>query len=450
VLAVNGSEKDPAWDLVPGEIVETYKPHRLSARGANRRQRAEAGYYAPCSYCRRYAHEIGHDGCDDPRCSDPPSEAQVAAARARRDEAIALIAAEREHIAATIETESDELPELLTPEEAVARFLGLEAIGHHDQEPPTEFVEPAEPVTEGVSHTAAAAKQALVGAALSTGRFAGAYCQHPVDNLVDTLSIGQMRAALAQLGRGDGGELISGTNGSVKFCAAYSSSALAVNSFGAWLGREAELTLAGQIGFNRVEFEVKLPTGLPGKPPNLDVVAFSTDRLVAVESKCTEHLGEHEAHFQDSYDAAVEDLAHSSWQALYGELKSSPGLLRRLGVGQLVRHYLGLRRALADGLAPSATLLYVFWEPRDGDQTQAIPAHRAAVAELAGRVCDPAVDFIGLSYDQLWRDWSANGERWVVDHVAALRDRYDVDVEKLVARSEGAVADRDEGTLTTG
>src|SRR5687768_14281502 len=120
VLAGNASREDPAWDLVPGEIVETYKPHRLSAPGANRRQRAEAGYYRPCSYCDRYAHQIGHDGCDDPRCTSPPSEAQVAAAQARRGDAMALIAAEREHIAATVETESDELPALVTPEEALA------------------------------------------------------------------------------------------------------------------------------------------------------------------------------------------------------------------------------------------------------------------------------------------------------------------------------------------
>src|SRR4051812_8716599 len=184
VLAAHGSEKDEAWDLVPGEIVQVYKPHRLSARGANRRQREEAGYYQPCAYCERYAHEIGHDGCNDPRCSSPPSEAQVAAAQARRADAIALLATEREHItAATVESESDELPELVTAEEAVARFLGLEAIGHPEPQPTTEQVEPADAHTESVSQTEAAAKQALVGAALSTGRFAGPYCQHPVDNL---------------------------------------------------------------------------------------------------------------------------------------------------------------------------------------------------------------------------------------------------------------------------
>src|SRR3954447_21883765 len=108
VMITDNAAREAASGLIPGEIIEQYKPHWLSMRGARHRQRAENGYYAPCSYCERRAHEIGRDGCDDPRCVARPSDAQVAAARARHEDALAMIAAEREHIDfELIETERD-------------------------------------------------------------------------------------------------------------------------------------------------------------------------------------------------------------------------------------------------------------------------------------------------------------------------------------------------------
>src|SRR5688500_505278 len=83
VLSGDQSAKRAAWELVPGEIVEQYKPHFLSERGSSKRQRDERGYYLECSYCHRLAHEIGREGCADPRCAARPSEASVAVAQAR-------------------------------------------------------------------------------------------------------------------------------------------------------------------------------------------------------------------------------------------------------------------------------------------------------------------------------------------------------------------------------
>ena len=271
------------------------------------------------------------------------------------------------------------------------------------------------------------AKRALVAAAAETGRFVGSYCESPVDNLVDTLTLGQMRSALDQIGRGDGAELKPRVSGSPKFCASYSSAALAVNTFAAWMGREPWLILAGQSGFTRLEFEVKFPTGLQGRSPNLDVVAAGSHTIVAVESKCIEYLGEHHAAFQLSYDAAIEALADESWTSLFRDLKDAPMLLRRLGVGQLVRHYLGLRRMIADGHAYSATLLYLYWEPADAAQFDEFAAHRRDVALLARRVADPTVEFVAMSYTELWAQWSVSGApEWLIAHVAALRKRYAV------------------------
>ncbi len=426
VMASTGQGDDSSWDLVPGEIIESLKPHRLSKAGANRRQLAERGYYLKCSYCDRLAHEIGREGCDDARCSRPPSEAEVAAARARHEEALQLIAAEREHLAENeISTESEHAPPVLDAERAIARFLGLEAITQPD---PTAEPEPAAH-RGGSGRTLAAAKQALTSTAMATGRFSGPYCGLPLDNLVDTLTLGQGRTALLHLQRGDGGELREAGDTAPKFCAAYSSSALAVNCFAAWLGREAELTLAGRTGFSRLEFEVKFPTGLRGNPPNLDVVAFGADGIVAVESKCTEYLTEHEALFPDSYDDAVQQFAHPSWQQLFAQLKGDPRRFAGMDAGQILRHYLGLRRAVADGLAERAVLLYLYWEPSNGDDLDAVRAHRSALDELDRLVADPHVPLIGLPYEALWRDWEDTlSSPWAAAHVAALRARYAVPV----------------------
>src|SRR4051794_9045343 len=161
------------WDLVPGEIVEDYRPHRLSRAGASRRQRDEKGYYLECSYCERLAHEIGRDGCDDARCLGRPSEAQIAVARARHEDALSLISAEMEHLKAeTVSTESDDLPALLGPDEAVARFLGLAALTHDETLPEDE----PDGGSIDVAGSQATARQVLIGAAAATGRFSGAYC----------------------------------------------------------------------------------------------------------------------------------------------------------------------------------------------------------------------------------------------------------------------------------
>ena len=116
------------------------------------------------------------------------------------------------------------------------------------------------------------------------------------------MTLGQ-GAALDQLAAGSGQELSADADAGPKFCAAHSSSALAVNTFGAWIGREGFLTLAGRTGFTGLRFEAKFPTGLKGNPPNLDVVADSRSGVVAIESKCTEYLGKHVASFQPSYEA---------------------------------------------------------------------------------------------------------------------------------------------------
>lgn len=79
------------------------------------------------------------------------------------------------------------------------------------------------------------------------------------DNLLPLVSPADFEADLRA---GDGNEL------ETKFCAAHSSSALAVNCFAPFRTRIDDLTLPFAGAFSKLEFERKCPTGLQGAPPS--------------------------------------------------------------------------------------------------------------------------------------------------------------------------------------
>lgn len=70
---------------------------------------------------------------------------------------------------------------------------------------------------------------------------------------------------------------------------------------------------------------------------------------------------------------------------------------------------LGLRRAIVDAHIPSATLLYLFWEPTDETPSAEFTGHREDLKALADRLSDATVEFAWMSYPELWAQWSAPG-----------------------------------------
>jgi hypothetical protein len=92
------------------------------------------------------------------------------------------------------------------------------------------------------------------------------------DNLVTTLSDAQILALRRQLAAGDGGELSESPEGLRPDAnAAHSSSALAFNVFGAWLGSETQLVINGVTGFTEpLRVEARQPIFRGGRAPNLD------------------------------------------------------------------------------------------------------------------------------------------------------------------------------------
>jgi hypothetical protein len=253
--------------------------------------------------------------------------------------------------------------------------------------------------------------------------------------VVETVDDAALDACVQDIGRGDGGELRWSERRDGSKCApslhsVFSSCGAALNHFGAWRLAPRTLHLVGETSFAELRLEEKLRIFRGGRAPNLDCVVWDETRVAALESKLCEHLAPgHPALFRESYER-VAPVAHESWRALYELLKSDTDRFVYLDAAQLVRHYFGLRAQLAEGKRHAGKhgwLVYSYWEPSDAD-TQPVPlAHRREVAELQSLVADPAVNFLPVTYRDLWSDWeSRDSPPWIGRHVELLRSRYDV------------------------
>jgi hypothetical protein len=247
------------------------------------------------------------------------------------------------------------------------------------------------------------------------------YTQTPSQNLL----AGLPEEILEDFAAGDGGEL---DGDPPKFCAAHSSSALAANAFGPFRLNPERLTLAGLSGFTEATFEQKLPTGLDGTPPNVDFFASGPEGTVAVESKFTEVLSRQTADFKPSYHGAIDRLAEPVWREVYESLVLDPSRFTHLKAAQLVKHYLGMQNALREYSRPQA-LVYVYWEPTNVNAVIEFSTHRAELAEFAAEVAGSEVQFVALTYAELWAEWEES-DTWagIGDHVEALRARYSLSV----------------------
>jgi hypothetical protein len=234
-------------------------------------------------------------------------------------------------------------------------------------------------------------------------------------------------AAIADVKAGDGGELRTDGVSRPRFCSARSSCALAVNAFGPWRLQPATLSVAGLAGFTSLAFECKQHiTGVRGTPPNLDVIAEGPTTL-AIESKLIEYISPRaRAAFGKggvSFDGAMRRLGHSSWAAQLERLKASPDAFHFFGAAQIIKHYLGLKEHLE---GRGAVLLYLYWEPLDHDSEPLFAQHRTEAASFATSLADPALEFMSMSYAELWGEWDRNSEPWVRRHADLLRRRYGV------------------------
>jgi hypothetical protein len=207
----------------------------------------------------------------------------------------------------------------------------------------------------------------------------------------------------------------------------HSAAALAINSFLPWRPATDQLPLAGWVGFDAVQFEVRCPTGLRGTPPHLDLLALREGAAVAVTVRCIEYLSRRKSAVAPSYDRLLaETPTLEPWHLLLEQLRATPTMYRHVDVGGLVKYALALGRTFPDRLT---TLLYLFWEPLNANQFDEFRRHRAELVALQDAVRNARVLFQAKNFESLWREWTERrSPPWLAGHVARLRARYSVSI----------------------
>lgn len=237
------------------------------------------------------------------------------------------------------------------------------------------------------------------------------YVSRPEENLIEGV---QLRHFESDLKKGAGNELHS------KFLAVHSSTALAVNSFAPFKDAPESLAFCGRTGFSAISFERECRTGLRGGThPHLDVWLESSREVSAVESKLTEYFDRKVAEYSDSYQREKFPHAEDCWWDLLEDSKSVG--MKHLDVAQLVKHYLGLIRHLKTSETPAVSLVYLYWEPMNGDSIDACIQHRNELDAFSQRVIQSEIRFVSRTYAELWEEWKE-------------RDRLGAHVDNLIAR----------------
>ena len=241
------------------------------------------------------------------------------------------------------------------------------------------------------------------------------YVKRPEDNLLSTVSL----ADFAEDYEGGAGHELE-----QKFCAAYSSSALVAICFGPFRKERPIPSVAGANGLASLRFEERLPHGLPSEPPNLDVVIRGSKVLIAIESKCTEHLHGNPGEFKPAYKQ-LEEKMEAGWHNVFQKISKQADYFGGLNAAQLVKHYLGIRHSAAEH---RKVLLYFFWEPLNADSFSVFAEHRRRAAEFGEMVQGSEVEFQAQSYPELWSSWSSGASSEISEHLRQLKERYSVDL----------------------
>jgi hypothetical protein len=245
-----------------------------------------------------------------------------------------------------------------------------------------------------------------------TGTDERGYFREPQENLVPGVNLEQFEDDLR---KGDGNEL------RMKFCAAHSSAALAVNCFAPFKHSQHNLSLLGQTG-GQVTFEKKLQIFPGRRGPNIDVWIERENDVVAVESKLLEYLTPKKAKFDEIY-AQLGPKTEPAWWKMYQQAKNSPE--QHLDRAQLIKHYFGLRDYQNSAQRPlQVTLLYIFWEPLNWQEVEQCKRHRSEIAEFAAAVSTSTILFRWMTYNELWKEWSTVPA--LAEHANRLITRYEV------------------------
>lgn len=260
------------------------------------------------------------------------------------------------------------------------------------------------------------------------------YLVDPEDNVLPLLRDHFWPQAKAQLLDGDGAELTGSGKRLPKFAAAHSSSALAVNSFGPWMGRSQTLRLDEITEFDgTLAFEAKCFNGVGPRPSNLDVMLGDGTAMYGVESKLTEWISPSKSRgtFSPAYAAIAEDdpRRHTNWFRTMESIADGSTAFSYLDAVQLVKHFFGLVHTYQD---LPVRVVYIYWEPVNAADYPEFNAHRAEIDLFSEMVQGDGGDYLfeSISYPEHWRelDEIADKPEWLPGHLEAVRARYEIEI----------------------
>jgi len=230
----------------------------------------------------------------------------------------------------------------------------------------------------------------------------------------------------ARLAAADGDEIGSG-----KFANPESSAALAVNAFGWFIERPADLPpLPGTAAMGTPErVEVEYCARFPwsgGHHPWLDAVAITPTHLIGVESKRFEPFRDTKTvSLSSAFDRPEWGDRMGRFAAMRDKLRSGELCFRYLDAAQLVKHAFGLVTE-ARRLSRRPVLFYLYAEPNERGERQISAEdhrhHRDEIAAFAQFVDGDEVTFLSSSYRE-WIDAAMPVAEAEV-HFARLRQRF--------------------------
>lgn len=229
-------------------------------------------------------------------------------------------------------------------------------------------------------------------------------------------------AAWKEFAEASGNELGLG-GGTPKMSSLRSSSALAYNVFHAWRN-EGLASLAKGLSlkgaFSALRFEEKCPHGLGSFPPNLDVVLCSSKGTVGIESKFTEPYGNKKNHppldhkYFENHPGRWKEWQLTICQEIAESVEH--GRYKRLAVGQLLKHVLGLAHLHNSG--KGLCLLYIWYDAGTSEADE----HRDEVVRFSAAL-GQEIDFRSMTYQDLYQRLRNEPEP-MEGYLAYLGSRY--------------------------
>lgn len=232
---------------------------------------------------------------------------------------------------------------------------------------------------------------------------------------------------------GDGNEIKAITH-RPKMSALHSSSALVVNLFQYWQGKDVSplLKALNMIRHNdkiinaKIEFEDKFKidenTKKFPKPANLDItIKFEENQIIAIESKFTEPYGSVNNKISKSYTEDSLWNKHpelENLKTLAKEIYNKNRNFQYLDAAQLIKHILGLKNSK---YKENFTLLYLWY---DVPGTKEAKKHEEEIDKFAKIVGEDNINFCHITYQKVISYLKENYKNEHKDYIKYLVERY--------------------------